>query len=297
MSVIPLLAALAIVAPSDGTVVSAQKPLRLAWRGETNAVYLLRIACAGHEPQVFAISNRTDAYVGNLEVCNRFDWSVRAAGSLDSARAHFVTDETLPRQLRADGVREFRDLGGWRTASGSRVRQGRILCSAALRGRVTDSGIATLRSDFGIRTDVDLRSRKGLSSDRGTVLGEDVAWKSIPFCSGRRIDDVVDGRESFASVFALLTDPGRHPVLLEDGDGLARANALGFLLNGLLGVSEENLRANWTASPKELEELIGYLKLLSGETLRARIESYARGCGIADAEIEAFRSLMLEESK
>ena len=93
MSVIPLLAALAIVSPKDGDSVSAQKPLRLVWEGSTNnVVYLLSIVRQGDEPQLFSLSNRVDAWIANLETASRFDWSVRQAGSLDSVSAHFVTE-------------------------------------------------------------------------------------------------------------------------------------------------------------------------------------------------------------
>lgn len=297
MSICSLLAALAVVAPPDGSVVSAQKPLRLAWRGETNAVYLLSIVRAGRDPQVFAISNRTEAYVGNLELGSRFDWTVRAAGTADGVSAHFVSESEPPRLLRAGGVRDFRDFGGWRAAGGRRVRQNRILLSATLRGAVRADGVAVLCSDFGVRTDVDLQPTRGMKAMRGSALGEDVAWKNVPFGVGKDIDKVVDGRESFAQVVGLLSDEKSYPVLLQDAPSSGRRDTLVFLLNGLLGVAEDDLRRNWTASRKALDELTAYLQMLPGKTLSARIESYARGCGIADAEIEAFRSLMLEEAK
>ena len=154
---------------------------------------------------MFSLSNRVDAWIANLEVASRFDWSVRLAGSIDSAAAHFVTENELPRRLFAEGVAGFRDLGGWRTDDGRLVRQGRLLRSAALRERVTAAGISTLRTDFAICTDLDLRPARDVLRARQSVLGEDVQWKSIPFESGRRMDDAVRGREQFAKVFGLLT--------------------------------------------------------------------------------------------
>lgn len=297
MSFLPILAALAIVSPKDGDTVSAQKPLRLVWDGPTNAVYLLSVALDGDEPQLFSLSNRVDAWIANLESSSRFYWSVRRAGSLDSAMAHFVTGNELPRRLFADGVAGFLDLGGWRTDDGHQVRQGRLIRSATLRDRVTEAGISTLRTDFAVRTDVDLRPARDVLREKGSVLGEDVRWKSIPFESGLRMDDAVRGREQFAKVFGLLIEKESYPVLFQDADDSVRSDTLAFLLNGLLGVSEEDLRRNWRSSQSSLAGLLACLQVFPGATLKARITAYAQGCGIDASEIEIFRSLMLEEKK
>ena len=297
MSILPILAALAIVSPKDGDAVSAQKPLRLAWDGPTNAVYLLSVARDGTEPQLFSLSNRVDAWIANLESASRFVWSVRLAGSLDSVSAHFVTENELPRRLFAEGVAGFLDLGGWRTDDGRLVRQGRLLRSAALHDRVTAAGISTLRTDFAVRADVDLRPARDVLREKGSVLGEDVRWKSIPFESGLRMDDAVRGREQFAKVFGLLIEKESYPVLFQDADDPVRSDTLAFLLNGLLGVSEEDLRRNWRSSQSSLAGLLACLQVFPGATLQARIAAYAQGCGIDASEIETFRSLMLEKKQ
>ena len=296
MSVLlPILAALAIVSPKDGDIVSAQNPLRLSWEGPTNAVFLLSVVREGAEPQVFSLSNRVEVWLANLEAASRFDWSVRVAGSLDSAAAHFVTKDELPRRLYAEGVSSFADCGGWRTEDGRRVRQGRLLRSAALRERATAAGIATLRTDLAVRTDVDLRPERTSFQVRGSALGADVRWRGIPFDSGRRIDDAVRGREPFARIFGLLARTESYPVLFQDADDSARSDALVFLLNGILGVSEADLCRNWRSSEPSLTALKDVLRGFPGETLQARIAAYARGCGVETSEIETFRSLMLEK--
>ena len=79
---------------------------------------------------------------------------------------------------------------------------------------------------------------------------------------------------------------------------------MAFLLNGLLGVSEDDLLRDWEYSvfcdqgasfnSGRIRRLLGYLETLPGSTVNERIESYVRSCGITDAEIAAFRDLMLE---
>ena len=357
-ALLPVFAALAIVAPKDGAVVptlkpaqrdylsgaraerfvrmdnaaerqkllragATQQPLRLEWAGgETNAVYLLHISRDGGEEESFAVSNRTEVWVTNLELGRRYQWMVRQAGTLDSATASFVTEDTPPRLLRADGVRNFRDLGGWKTADGRRVKQDMILRSAGLRNsskssggffrkkveagsrRVTDAGLGTLREDFKVRTDLELRTPEETAGMAGTLLGDGVAWENIPFAAYGFVDNMVRGREPFVRIFRLFTKRENYPILMHCSGGRDRTGTLAFLLNGLLGVSEDDLCRDWETSvfsdngmkftSGRIEGLLDYLKTLPGETLRDRIETYARGCGITSEEIAAFRAIMLE---
>ena len=358
MSVLPsIFAALAIVAPKDGAVVptlrdgqkayleeeraerfvrmdnpadraklfaigATQKPLKLEWSGETNTVYLLTVTPEGGQSDVFSLTNRTDAYITNLELGRTYRWSVRAAGTLDEVSAAFVTEETPPRLLRAGGVSNFRDLGGWRTADGRRVRENMIFRSAGLRSsskargsffrqtvelgarRVTPDGIAALRDDFGIRTDLELRTPQETAGMNGTILGKDVGWKNVSFAAYDFIDNTVRGREPFAKVFELFTKKENYPVLMHCSGGRDRTGTLAFLLNGLLGVGEDDLCRDWETSvfsdqgmkfnSGSIQRLLSYLKTMPGETLQARVEAYVKGCGITDAEIAAFRAIMLK---
>ena len=352
-----LLAALAIVAPKDGAVVptlkeaqktylagaraerfvrmdnaadrakllrtgATQRPLRLAWTGETNAVYLLNIVRDGGEEESFAVSNRTEVWVTNLELGRRYQWMVRQAGTRDSATASFVTEETAPRLLRADGVGNFRDLGGWKTSDGKRVKENLVFRSAGLRfsskssggffrrkvelgaRRVTDAGIETLRDDFKVKTDLELRTPQETAGMDDTVLGAGVRWENVSFAAYGFVENLVRGREPFARIFRIFTKRESYPVLFHCSGGRDRTGTLAFLLNGLLGVSEDDLCRDWETSvfsdngmkftSDRIKGLISYLNTLPGATMKERCESYAKSCGITSEEIAAFRGIMLE---
>ena len=354
-----IVAALAIVAPKDGATVptlregqkayleearserfvrmdnaadrakllamgATQKPLKLEWSGETNAVgavYELSIVADGREEDSFVLTNRTTAYVTNLELGLTYHWMVRERESGESATATFTTEAEPPRLLRAGGVANFRDLGGWRTQDGKTVRGNMIFRSAGLRGssrmkgsffrrtvelgerRVTADGLAALRDDFKIKTDLELRTSQETSGMTGSLLGAGVVWRNIPFAAYELIDNTVRGREPFAKIFELFTKEENYPVLMHCSGGRDRTGTLAFLLNGLLGVSEDDLCRDWEASvfsdpgmkfsSARIQGLIDYLKAMPGETLQARIEAYVKGCGISDAEIAAFRAIMV----
>ena len=300
---------------------STQKPLKLEWSGETNAVYALTVAADGEKAEVFALTNRTAAYLTNLELGRTYRWTVRREGADDAVTATFSTEEEPPRFLRAGGVSNFRDLGGWRTADGKTVRANMIFRSAGLRSsskakgsffrqkielgarRVTAEGIATLRDDFRIKTDLELRTPQETAGMAGTLLGTNVSWRCISFAAYDFIDNTIRGREPFAKIFEIFTKEENYPVLMHCSGGRDRTGTLAFLLNGLLGVGEDDLCRDWEASvfsdpgmkfnSSSIQRLLDYLKTMPGDTLQARIEAYVKGCGITDAEIAAFRAIML----
>ena len=300
---------------------STQRPLRLEWSGATNAVYGLAVSPEGGRADLFVLTNRTTAYITNLELGRTYRWRVRRFGAEESAEASFRTEPEPPRLLRAGGVSNFRDPGGWRTADGKTVRENMVFRSAGLRGsskargsifrrkieqgdqRVTAEGIATLRDDFGIRTDLELRTPQETAGMNGTILGEGVCWMCISFAAYDLIDNSVRGREPFAKIFEIFTKEENYPVLMHCSGGRDRTGTLAFLLNGLLGVEEDDLCRDWEVSvfsdpgkdfnSGRIQRLLGYLKTMPGATLQSRIEAYAKGCGISDAEIAAFRAIML----
>lgn len=301
---------------------ATQKPLKLAWSGAASGPVELEIDLAeGGEQQSFSITNSACAYVTNLELSRRYVWRVTdSSGAM--AWSTFMTEATPPRFLRADGVGNFRDLGGWPTASGKRVRQNRIYRSAGLRfstkntggyfrrrlelgaRRVTADGLATLVGDFKIKTDLELRTTEETAGMETTLLGPGVRWLNIPFAAYGFIDNMVRGREPFAKIFRELTKEEGYPVLMHCSGGRDRTGTLAFLLNGLLGVSEDDLFRDWEASifsdqgekfsSERIDGLISLLKSYPGETINAKIEFYVKSCGVSADEIEAFRSLMLE---
>jgi len=301
-----------------------QKPVCLKWNGNTNETYSLDVRRVGGESQCFAVSNRTDVQLTNLEIGAKYEWSVTdRAGSV--ATGSFVTEDIPPRLLYAGGVKNLRDIGGWKGHEGQRVRQGMVYRSAGLRlsarqkggslfggrieageRRVTPAGIVTLRDDLKIKTDLELRTRREAACMESSVLGDDVKWLNIPFVAYDFIDNPVRGREPFAKIFKTFLDERNYPILFHCSGGRDRTGTLSFLLNGLLGVSEDDLCRDWEATvfsegdlsfgPDRLGRLLEYLKGFGCETVGERCEHYVLGCGITREEIETFRRIMLESN-
>lgn len=301
---------------------ATQKPLKLEWTGETNAVYTLSISTETGPEESYDITNRTDVYVTNLEIGAKYRWMIRCVGTGESASSTFITESDAPRFLRAEGVGNFRDLGGWRTVDGRRVRQNMILRSAGLRSssksrggffkkkielgarRVTDAGLETLKGDFHIKTDLELRTPQETAGMTDTLLGTNVIWRNVSFAAYDFIDNAIRGREPFAKIFRIFLHKENYPVLMHCSGGRDRTGTLAFLLNGLLGVSEDDLCRDWEASifsdqgagftSDRIRRLLDYLNSLPGDTFQERVESYMKSCGITDEEMSRYKSLMLE---
>jgi len=301
---------------------STQQPLRLAWEGPTNAVYVLTVVPEGGAEESFSLTNLTSVHITNLEIGRKYRWSVRRPDTGESVSAAFETEDRAPRLLRAGGVWNFRDLGGWKTADGQRVREGMILRSAGLRAsskssggffdkrvemgvqRVTPEGLETLRNEFHIKTDLELRTPQETAGMTGSLLGTNVQWQCTSFAAYDFIDNSLRGREPFAKIFRLFTKAENYPILMHCSGGRDRTGTLAFLLNGLLGVSEDDLCRDWEMSifndqglgfnSGRIQRLLDYLKTFPGKNMNERIEAYVRSCGISSAEIAAFREIMLK---
>jgi len=354
-----LLAALSIVAPKDGATVptlrgsqkaylaaprqdrfkvmsnaglrktlvdrgATQQPLLLQWEGDANSEYELTVKRVGGDRQTFSLANRTRAYVTNLELGEKYLWAVvdKSSGA-GAVGGTFVTEPNPPRLLRADGVLNLRDLGGWKGLKGKRVRQNMIFRSAGLRSsaksrggslfggsyspgevRISDAGIETMRHEFKIKTDIELRSKQEAACMTSSILGEGVAWVHVPFAAYDFIDNPVRGREPFAQVFKTFTDPANYPILFHCSGGRDRTGTLAFLLSGLLGVDGDDLCRDWEATiftegdvkfgSSRIDRLLKYLHSVGGATVSEQCERFALSCGVTKGQIEKFRGIMLE---
>ena len=251
----------------------------------------------------------------------------RCPSSVESQRPD--TDATIAsRVVEWEGVSNARDLGGLPGLGGRMVRTGRIYRSAGLnknahfKGKdgkrlprsewkgpgetlVTPEAARHIVGTLGVKIDLDLRNDAETFGMEASPLGADVRWILLPSSDYGKLAGE-RGRKAFAKGFRLFLDEGNYPILFHCKGGADRTGTLACILNGLLGVEEDLLysdwRFTWTDSFKKPvpEEAWGRLMAVfaeyEGETLNERIEKFVLSCGIAQGEIETFRSMMLEET-
>lgn len=162
------------------------------------------------------------------------------------------------RSLDVDEIRNFRDLGGWKTESGKTVKYGLTYRSATLKATSGDALV-----DLGITTEIDLRadaeyaqsiipSKYGIKFLQAGIMQGDYVLKDKSFYSSLTPEQIEEKRHSDAAfqqayadalyeAFKLYTDASNYPILFHCTSGADRTGTFAFLLNGMLGVSVDDL--------------------------------------------------------
>lgn len=184
----------------------------------------------------------------NLKIATAYYWTVDADGA-NSAVYSFTTSADAPRNISVDGVANVRDLGGWKTESGTRTKQGLIYRCGRLNEssadivniEITEDGKNVMLGQLGIKSEIDLRKTEGneVGGITSSPLGDTVAYFSCPMeWDG---DMLYDNKEQVLRVFSILADENNYPVIYHCNIGTDRTGMISFLVNALLGVPEDDL--------------------------------------------------------
>lgn len=289
----------------------------------TGTVWSVKVRRAKDGAVVFTEkTHKTSLEIDNLEIACDYKWRVKGmvGGTPLRAEGTFRTEDLAPRLIHLSRIHNMRDLGGRVGLGGRRVRQGRVYRSAGLndnarkskskggmvpgKERLTDASRAYAKGTLGIRTDLDLRSDRECFGMTGSPLGPEVKWIKISSSaySGMAKDP---GKSAFAQVFRVFLDEKNYPIDFHCIAGADRTGSLAFILNGLLGVDEEELWRDWevTAFQKEkldfghrtrFSKLVKVFDAFPGANINEKIVAYVKSAGFADADIEKFRAIMLE---
>jgi protein-tyrosine phosphatase len=171
--------------------------------------------------------------------------------------------------LRLDGGRNFRDLGGYTTADGRRVRAGTLYRSGAPIG-LTDSDRRRIDA-LGIRRIIDLRSVEERAREPGSwpvgagveVLEweysldpDDYSGLTRAEATAAELDELMCGfyrempyrfSEQYAALFAALVD-GHVPIAFHCAAGKDRTGIAAALLLTTLGVARETVIEDYLVS-------------------------------------------------
>ena len=144
------------------------------------------------------------------------------------------------RWIYVDGVNNVRDMGGWSTTSGKTVKY-EMLYRGAQLNEITENGLKTL-SSLNIKTEFDIRSN--VNSPSAT---EGTNFNYIFLDTGFGYDKtLIDSNKeqvtnNYKKIFEILSDRSNYPIYTHCQGGADRTGTYAFLLNGLLGVSYEDL--------------------------------------------------------
>ena len=277
--------------------------------------------------------------LANLEIGTRYYWQVvcrgycgfgcgpkhgcEASKSLEkSSVATFTTEDLAPRWIAIEGrTANIRDLGGRHTADGRRVKQGLVFRGQGLndnsvtgetqgKNRLTVEDVKYFTQTLGIKTDLDLRGSGETADLAESPLGPTVR---LVIRSSSCYQGIFDehGKKVMAANFREFCDRKNYPIYFHCIGGADRTGALGYVLNGVLGVDRHELETDWEhtfypripdANPdpkfwcRESHFNNGFGKYgKAGDSWNRRIELYLLDCGVTPEEIRTFREIMLEK--
>ena len=238
----------------------------------------------------------------NLYAGAEYEWYVRTEDGI-SERYTFRTSPQPPRMLLVDGIANVRDIGGFPTVDGRRVRQGLLYRTSEMdtHCELTEKG-AEILYGLGIRTDLDIRGIK--DEYRGPVLDESrVAWVNQPLAAYGEIYTEEQMRR-YREIYDLLLKPESYPVICHCWGGIDRTGCFLYILGAALGVSDDDLALDyelssfcrWNRRSRYSEQFGEFLAGLRayGETVQEGAVGYLSACGVTQEELEKLRSFFLE---
>ncbi len=199
----------------------------------------LKIETDAHRYEVYNLKNGTDYY-----------WRVN-----DSEIQSFHTKEGI-RIMHIDGLNNVRDIGGYMTCDGKRVKQGLFYRGEAfndyrqkylLNIKISSDGLRTALFDMKIKTELELRNRGEIPDEfKGLLSAYGADVKRYPIENYYLFVDYEPSRQLIKAMFdEVLSKPEAYPVYAHCMGGADRTGTLCATLLALLGVSKEEILCDY----------------------------------------------------
>ena len=264
-------------------------------------------------------SNKTEIY--NLIPGRKYYYKVEADtpdGKKIEDSFHFYTTGRR-RMLNIDGIFNVRDLGGIKTADGTkRIRYGWIFRGGRMNYNdiaITEEGKKAMRQ-AGIAADLDLRKDDESGKITSSPLGSGIQYKRFPTSSKGYYEKIrtADGKVNIQEMQWLIDQlKASRPVYFHCAVGADRTGTLGFLIESLLGVSELDMSIDYELTsfsaagyrPRKKAKydypgMVAAMKTVSGSSLQEKCYSYflngIGGVKISKDDLDWFIGFMLEDA-
>lgn len=243
-----------------------------------------------------------DLYVDTNYFC-RLNVSLSNGKSV-IGETEFKTKAT-PRILTVDGAYGLRDIGGVKTLTGSKLKQGMIYRGTEIDGvkseryMLSKEGVDFFVNNLKIVTDFDFRGTT--EKDAKNVLGETVnrnAYNIYAYSDSL----TKDSQEGLKQCFSHLAEKSNYPIYMHCTYGKDRTGTVVYLLQVLLGVSEKDAYKEWELSAlldgvhfyDGMEDFLEDLNKLEGNSMQEKVANYLLSIGVTQDEIDSIRKIMLD---
>ena len=215
-------------------------------------------------------TSNTSVRIKNLLVNQKYYFKVSADGK-DSVISDFKTGD-YPRWIDARPMFNVRDMGGYMTSSGQRIKQGMVYRGGEINSKTGWYGSQRYTDDFGntdtrdghIVTQTDA-SKRAFREDMGMINGlevdlrsgsetngypvtsnvcnfaenKDISYKMLSISSYHK--GMQGNTKEIKQLFEAFAQSDEHPVYYHCYGGADRTGVVGFMLGALLGMSYTDL--------------------------------------------------------
>lgn len=277
-------------------------------------------------------TKRTSLEIGHCIPGQKYWYKVEQDGKTIDSGSFLCVDKPV-RYVDVDGVSNMRDLGGWNTKNGEKVAYGLLYRSGSLQ-EIRPKGIKMVTQTLGIKTEIDLRDPLG--HDGGQTMcafGDEYNFFTFPlyaymynipssFVYNKKVE------QSFVDMFEMLSEKDNYPIVFHCTAGADRTGFLSFIINGLMGVSFEDLTRDfeltttsiyggraraklteagfdYTVTSQDIQDAAPYCWTYMYKTmlkdygegtedLSLAIENYLLSFGVSQKRIEDVRDILLD---
>lgn len=204
------------------------------------------------DAKTYSVSSNTYE-LENLYAATRYYWKVTSSdGKYSSSINNFITEDYV-RMLSTDNIVNVRDIGGRMTSFNKRVKQGIIFrggevvdktytttSNATHSGNISEKGLDVFNNEMKIGVELDFRGEEESNYLTSSNIGDNVEYvrESIGAYTAFNKDSNLS---MFKEIFEYLANANEKHVYFHCWGGADRTGTVGFLINGLLGVSYTDL--------------------------------------------------------
>lgn len=245
--------------------------------------------------------------VPNLLPQQTYTYQVEANGTV-LTQGQFQTEGRL-RMIKATSGSNIRDLGGWQTLDGNRIRYGLIYRGGELNaGHTMNAADIQVLRGLNIGGEVDFREDIDFSDQtlhNASALGDDVdyTYENLHLFNEDALQQKTD---VFRDAFTLTLNTLRSgkSVFFHCIWGADRTGCYAMLLEGLLGLTEDQLCKDYELTSfshagirnkNGLDSKFNYIKTMPGETLQEQFYNYWHvAVGITKEDLLEFITRMVD---
>lgn len=259
----------------------------------------------------------TEAAIYNLTPQRTYYYKVTAGDSTVSDGE--IHTEGQVRMIYVPKANNIRDIGGWPTADGRRIKYGKLFRGSELNGLhdVDSAGIAILTEQLGIQAEINMRttyekeyniSAFGFNFSSSGICDYPPCY--LTYNSGQLPEDLYTkmylSRWKMEFHFIVNSLKRNRNVYFHCVWGGDRTGYLALFLEGLLGVDYDGLMKdyelssfyNGTRVKERIQPVMDSIMVLEGKTLQEKFNTFfIKKIGSLQSYVDYFRETMLEGVK